>query len=326
VICANSPAILYDASQVQYGSIIAWDWDLNNGQSLIRDSEPILTTTFPAGPQQISLTTETLEGCVSDPYTLNINAMDKPTTSISVEDACYGSPVRLQAENINPSVPIRQWYWFTGDGGFDSTAQVDHYYPLGGNYTVRMFAENQEGCSSDTLQATLTIYQTHAKLGNDTTVAFGQPLQLHASGGDLYQWMPATGLSDASSPDPVAILHSDMQYVVAAYTTLGCPTYDTILVKAYPGPEIYVPNAFTPDHNGHNDRFRPIPAGMAGISHFNIYNRTGQLVYSSADAGQGWDGTLNGQPQPEGTYIWTVKGQDYLGKVHEQKGVVVLIR
>jgi gliding motility-associated-like protein len=65
---------------------------------------------------------------------------------------------------------------------------------------------------------------------------------------------------------------------------------------------------------------------MAGISHFNIYNRTGQLVYSSADAGQGWDGTLNGQPQPEGTYIWTVKGQDYLGKIHEQKGVVVLIR
>jgi gliding motility-associated-like protein len=65
---------------------------------------------------------------------------------------------------------------------------------------------------------------------------------------------------------------------------------------------------------------------MVRISYFNIYNRAGQLVYSSHNSSDGWDGTRNGQPQPEGTYVWEIKGEDYLGKTHLKKGVVVLIR
>ena len=326
VICADAPAVLYDASSVQYGSITEWDWDFNPGESLVRTTEPLLSKTFPAGPQLIRLKTVTQEGCVSDPYSIRINVTEKPVTNISVEDACYGSPVHLNAENINTAVPIRQWYWYTGDGGSDSSAGIIHYYPMGGKYPVKVFAENEAGCSSDTLQAIVTIYQTNARLGNDTTVAFGQPLQLHASGGELYQWFPSTGLSDPRSPDPVATLNSDMQYIVTAYTSFGCPTYDSILIKAYKGPDIYVPNAFTPNHDGRNDRFHAVAAGIVNISYFNIYNRTGQLVYSSHNSSEGWDGTRNGQPQPEGSYVWMIQGTDYQGKMHVKKGVVVLIR
>ena len=117
-----------------------------------------------------------------------------------------------------------------------------------------------------------------------------------------------------------------MQYVVEAYTPFGCPTYDTILIKAYRGPDIYVPNAFTPGNGGRNDRFRPIAVGITNISYFNIYNRIGQLIYSSRNISEGWDGSRNGQPQPTGTYIWMIKGEDYLGKAHSEKGTVVLIR
>jgi gliding motility-associated-like protein len=325
-ICADAPAILYDASRVQYGSISEWDWDFNPGESTIRTGEPLLSKTFPAGQQQIRLTTITQEGCISDPYSVSINVTKKPVTNISVEDACYGSPVHLDAENINPAVPIRQWYWLTGDGGSDSGSSVIHYYPMKGEYPVRVFAENTTGCSSDTLHAVVNIYQTRAKAGNDTTIAFDQPLQLHASGGDLYEWTPATGLSDPGSPDPVATLNTDMEYVVAAYTSFGCPTYDSIFIKAYKGPDIYVPNAFTPDHNGRNDRFHAVSAGIVSISYFNIYNRTGQLVYSSHNSSEGWDGTRNGEPQPAGTYVWEIKGEDYLGKTHMKKGTVVLIK
>ncbi len=79
---------------------------------------------------------------------------------------------------------------------------------------------------------------------------FGQPLQLHASGGELYLWTPSNGLNNAAIADPVAILSDNIQYMLEAYTSFGCPTYDTIKIKAYKGPEIYVPNAFTPDNNG----------------------------------------------------------------------------
>ena len=36
--------------------------------------------------------------------------------------------------------------------------------------------------------------------------------------------------------------------------------------------------------------------------------------------------TLNGKPQPVGTYVWLIKGLDYLGNIHSEKGTVVLIR
>ncbi|MFI5124183.1 MAG: PKD domain-containing protein [Chitinophagales bacterium] len=326
VICAGAPVILQDASQVQFGTITEWNWNFNNGEALAQTTDSSLTKSFPAGLQQIQLISTTREGCVSDPYNQTLNVTEKPLTAITAENACFGDPVHLNAENSDPAVPIRQWYWLTGDGGFDSSAHIIHDYSAGGRYPVRAYAENFAGCSSDTITTTVIIYQTNARLGNDTVAVIGQPFQLHATGGDFYQWTPATGLNDPSSPDPQATLYNDIRYIVMAYTSFGCPTSDTILIKAYKGPAIYVPNAFTPDNNGHNDYFRPIAVGITNISFFNIYNRSGQLVYSSHNTSLGWDGTSQGKPQPEGTYVWVIKGEDYLGKTHAEKGTVVLIR
>jgi len=326
VICANTEALLSDSSQVEFGTINQWNWDFNNGAELLQSADPNIRKIFPEGPVQIQLVVKTMEGCVSDPFTKTMDITSKPSVSISVQDACYGDPVPLISGNLTPAVSIRQWYWFTGDGKEDSSARVNHYYSAGGKYTVDVYAMNEAGCSSDTSTAIVTIYQSDAKTGNDTIVAFNQPLQLHSTGGEFYQWTPAAGLSDPTIPDPIAILNHDMQYILRAYTSFGCPTFDTINIKAYKGPDIYVPNAFTPDNNGHNDYFHPIIVGMSRIDYFEVFNRLGQKVFSSQGSGPGWDGKLNGSPQPTGTYVWIIKGQDYLGGQHSDKGTVVLIR
>jgi gliding motility-associated-like protein len=326
MICANSPVLLSDDSYVQYGTVNMWDWNFDNGSEIVQTADSSITKTFPVESLQIALIVHTAEGCVSQPVSKTLNVTLKPETSISVADACYGDPVPLTAANLTPSIPVRQWYWLTGDGKEDSTANVNHYYPGGGVYTVAVYALNYAGCSSDTASAQLTIYQTNAKLGSDTIVAFGQPLQLHASGGDLYQWMPASFLNDPNIADPVAILNDNFQYIVKAYTSFGCPTYDTINIKAYKGPALYVPNAFSPDNNGINDRFHPVLVGMQSIDYFEVFNRVGQKVYSSQGDSPGWDGNLNGKPQPVGTYVWLIKGRDYLGNMRNEKGTVVLIR
>jgi gliding motility-associated-like protein len=326
VICANYPVLLSDTSYIQYGTIDQRDWNFNNGNELIQTPDSSIVKTFPEESLKIELKTHTKEGCISQPVSKTFNVTQKPATSISVQDACYGDPVPLIAASLTPSIPIKQWYWITGDGKEDSSAEVNHYYPAGGLYTVSVYALNYEGCSSDTATAQLTIYQTNAKLGNDTTIAFGQPLQLHASGGDFYQWMPATYLNNPNIPDPVAVLNDNMQYIMKAYTSFGCPTYDTINIKAYKGPALYIPNAFSPDNNGINDRFHPVIVGMKSIDYFEVYNRLGQKLYSSQGESPGWDGCLNSKPQPVGTYVWIIKGRDYLGNIHSEKGTVVLIR
>ncbi|HVY75626.1 MAG TPA: PKD domain-containing protein, partial [Puia sp.] len=318
-ICSGQPVVFTDASSVQYGTINGWNWNFNNGQTLLDTTSPGWSGSFAGGQQTMQLTVSTVEGCISDPFTVSQNVSDKPTAGIATEDACYGDPVHLTGTNTDPAVPIKQWYWFTGDGGLDSGAQAIHYYSDAGKYTVGLYAESEGGCSSDTLQGIVTIYRTQANAGNDTVVAFGQPLQLHGSGGELYQWSPADGLNDPNIADPIAVLYDNKRYVLTAYTSFGCPTYDTLNIKAYRGPDIYVPNAFTPDNNGHNDRFHAIAVGMTSIHYFNVYNRFGQLVYSGQNLSQGWDGTFGGQPQPTGAYVWIVQGEDYLGKTHTEK-------
>ncbi len=325
-ICANYPVLFSDHSVVQYGTVNQWDWNFNNGTELITTADSSITKTFPEQTLKAELVVHTLEGCVSEPISKTINVTLKPATSISVQDACYGNPVPLSATNLTPGIQISQWYWLTGDGKKDSSSDINHYYPDGGKYTVGVFALNYAGCSSDTATAQLTIYRTIAKVGNDTVIAFGQPLQLHASGGDLYEWIPATYLNNSEIADPIAILNENFQYVLRAYTIFGCATYDTINIKAYKGPAMYIPNAFSPDNNGINDRFHPILVGMESIDYFEIFNRLGQKVYSGQGSNSGWDGTLNGKPQPIGTYVWQIKGRDYLGNIHTEKGTVVLLR
>jgi gliding motility-associated-like protein len=101
---------------------------------------------------------------------------------------------------------------------------------------------------------------------------------------------------------------------------------DTVNIKVFKtAPDIFVPNAFTPDLES-NPVFRPIPVGISTLRYFRIFNRWGQLVFSTSQSGKGWDGTVSGKLQNAGTYAWMVEGTDYTGKTITKKGTMVLIR
>jgi len=66
--------------------------------------------------------------------------------------------------------------------------------------------------------------------------------------------------------------------------------------------------------------------GAAKIKHFSIFNRWGQMVFSTDDIAKGWDGTFNGVAQPAGTYVWQVQTSDPCVASPFKKGQVTLIR
>jgi gliding motility-associated-like protein len=170
----------------------------------------------------------------------------------------------------------------------------------------------------------------NAFAGRDTAVITGQLLQLQASGGVKYEWLPATSLSNPNIANPVATYYSPsagIPYKVMVYNEAGCADSAYIKVKVFQTlPSVFVPNAFSPNSDGRNDLLRPIAVGMARIDYFRIYNRWGQLVFGTTTNEHGWDGTIAGKLQPSGTYVWVVKAVDYLGSPYMQRGTLVLVR
>ena len=166
-----------------------------------------------------------------------------------------------------------------------------------------------------------------ANAGRDTTVVINQPLQLNGSGGQTYLWSPATGLNNVNIANPVAFLRNNQQYILKASNAEGCYDRDTMNVTVYKVVAgLYVPNAFTPNGDGKNDIFKPIALGMKSLTYFKIFNRFGELVFSTTQQNKGWDGTYKGKPLDQDVLVWIVEGIDYENNKIFKQGTVMLIR
>ena len=197
--------------------------------------------------------------------------------------------------------------------------------------TYILTATDTVGCpkpKSDTIVVTV-IPPIIAYAGKDTVVVPNQPLQLIATGGTGYAWTPTTGLNDPTIANPIAILDNTIDSIT--YTVRvsdgACVSTDQVVVRVVKtGPDILVPSGFTPNGDGKNDVIRPVLLGISKLNFFSIYNRWGQLVFTTSEVNKGWDGNFGGTAQPSGTYVYQAQGVDYLGNSVFRKGTVVLIR
>jgi gliding motility-associated-like protein len=313
-----------DSSYVEFGTINKWNWNIA-GNSYSDQNPPPITL---MGNNQISLNVGTLEGCVSQTVEGIVTSYPSPVVDFQVADICISQPAVLKGINMKPSVNIGKWKWDMGNHvtQFSNGPQLNYSYAKGGEYTVQLTAYSENGCAAPAVTMPLKVYETDAYAGNDTIFAIGQPVQLHGSGGEFYKWAPATGLTADNIPNPVVTLDHDAEFVLTASTIIGCATTDTVRFKVFKGPELYVPSAFSPNNDGKNDQFKFIAVGMKSVDLFQVYNRYGQLIYSSTEILKGWDGKMNGLVQPSGTYVWMIKGTDLAGAVHLKKGTVTLVR
>jgi PKD domain-containing protein/CHU domain-containing protein len=169
--------------------------------------------------------------------------------------------------------------------------------------------------------------------GHDTSVVVNEPLQFNATSNDtsedIFLWSPPTYLNNPNISGPIAIFDSGLDsitYLVKATDAFGCYGTASVTVKIFKTlPDIFVPTGFTPGKPT-NNIFRPIPVGVSSLQFFRVYNRWGQLVFSTSQIGKGWNGTLGGKPQDAGTFVWMVEGTDYTGKTIAKNGTMVLIR
>ena len=282
-------------------------------------------TTLPAGTSTYEVTA--VIGSCSAKEQVLVTAIPYPQANAGPDTTiCFNTPARLHGAMDGSSL-----LWAPASTLSNAAALQPSATPLQTTAYV-LYAYDNKGCpkpGTDTMVVTV-LPDIRAWAGRDTAVVVGQSLQLEAKGGVQYAWSPPLGLSSVTIYNPVGLYtaaSAGIQYKVLVYNEAGCVDSAYIKVKVYKTlPSVFVPNAFTPNADGHNELLRPIAVGIRSLEYFRIYNRWGQLVFSSTDTESGWNGSLNGKAQEPGAYVWMVKAVDYLGGPHFEKGTVVLIR
>jgi len=88
---------------------------------------------------------------------------------------------------------------------------------------------------------------------------------------------------------------------------------------------IFIPNSFTPNGDGHNDQFKLYASNVKEMK-MMIFNQWGQKIFETSNMANGWDGTLNGKPMPSGVYMYVCRVILTSGDIVDKKGSINLVR
>ncbi|HEV7330097.1 MAG TPA: PKD domain-containing protein [Flavisolibacter sp.] len=300
---------------------VSYQWSLD-GAPFSTDKEPQLPQAA-AGAHTLAVVMTSDFSC-GQPVTLSDDFLIRPAPQVlaQVEDGCVGETLFFRGAQVDNTTTIESWHWNFGDGAGDVGQNRSHTYTTAGQFDVSLRATATNGCQSQAHTVPLTINEAIAFAGRDTAVIQGQPFQLQGSGLGSFLWTPAIGLSDPTIADPVATLQHDQQYILTTVTQEGCTAKDTVMIRTFVGPAVYVPSAFTPNGDGKNETLRPVYVGIKEVKQFAVFNRWGQKVFSTREMGRGWQG----RDALPGTYVWVIEAVDASGKAVVEKGTVILIR
>lgn len=283
-------------------------------------ASPMTATTY-------TVTGTDANGCVaSDAVTVSI-VPHVPTQVGAGDSVCQGGSVVLTASGGV------SYQWSPGTGlDITNGATVIASPDQTTTYTV-FIQENQ--CYWDTARVTVGIHPVPTvNAGADQSILSGEEAKIFATSTDatIWKWTPSENLSCGDCLTPTAKPVRTQNYMVEASNQWGCSATDEITINVGCDlSQLFIPNTFTPNGDGQNDRFYPRGKGIGKVNRFRIYNRWGELVYELKDAPVndltiGWDGMHRGIPVKPDVYVWMIEAQCESGDPLQLKGDISLLR
>jgi gliding motility-associated-like protein len=220
--------------------------------------------------------------------------------------------------------------WQISDGTTTTDSAFVHTFTTPGSYDVRLEVANDAGCTRDTLLVNaITVFPgDNAQINADPNPVNAEDPNVTLSGSGnagiiSWWWDLGSALPPTSDQQNVSATFpntpGDYPVMLVVATANGCvDTVQSLITVIDPG-VIEMPNVFSPNGDGHNDRFIPIGyKGAPGM--MEIYNRWGQMIFTTRNLAQGWSGL----DAPDGTYFFIVT-PDQPG-VEALTGHVTLVR
>jgi len=260
-------------------------------------------------------------GC-SNTDTFYLNVYPSTTvTADSFHQICKGKSVNMAATGLG------NYQWFPSTGLSNDTIANPIASPRQ-SIDYKVLLTNLYGCRDSTYVKIAVEENVAATAGSDKQLLGGDTVQLNGkvSGSNvMYYWSPTLYMTDSASITPKVFPPKTMTYTLRAVSSGGCGDITSrVNIIVYSG--IFIPNSFTPNGDGINDRFKIINFENYRVNEFNIYDRWGSIVYTTKSYDMGWDGNYKGLPLPQGIYMFQIRLQAGNGNQFYKKGTLTLLR
>jgi gliding motility-associated-like protein len=295
-LCPNETLTLTASGAASY------DWSGPGVASITTNIQSII----PTGTGVFNVVGHTAEGCV-DSIQTNFTLYPKPQMSISPDqEICDGqmasisvtgadtyvwNPTNLSGSLVYVSPTVTTNYQVIGFNQFNCTDTVQSIVIVHPNPVAQIGAEPYL-LTSDSPNVSFTNLSTGQLI---STWNFGDGVVMEESNANFeYQYPFDEG-------------NYTVELVVESQ--FGCLDSTTQLIQVKGDVLYYVPNSFTPDGDEHNNMFSPVFTSgyLPGSYQLDIYNRWGELMFSSQNPEIGWDGYLNFVRCQEGIYSYSIK-------------------
>jgi gliding motility-associated-like protein len=265
--------------------------------------------------------------------TLQFNTADTVSAAFTYRLGinCTGDTVHFMHDGRNG---VNQWNWTFDGSGTSALQNPVKLYTSTGTKQVQLKVSNGV-CTDSTTRTIVLEPKAKAIFGAPTDVCPQDAVQFtDSSTGHItsWAWNLGNGVTSTLQTPPsqqynITARSQVFTVSLAVKDNMGCTDTAVHRFTAYNTCYIDVPTAFTPNGDGLNDYLYPLSGFKATQLDFRVYNRYGQLVFATQDWTKKWDGRVDGQMQPPGTYVWMLSytHKDTGQKVF-QKGTVVLIR
>ncbi len=249
-------------------------------------------------------------------------------------EPCEFENAGLISVNIDREYPdVSNEFSLDGDN-YQSSSLFTDLNP--GDYTV--FVQNSAGCLDSTNIVVPSNQSIAVTLPADTSVLISCPITINSTLAnsnfiDSFYWTSSQPLDSNLTSSSITVRPTTTtDYTLTVIAQDGCMVSDDIRITVST-PELYVPNVFSPNQDGINDRFYPqtVDKDVYRIRRFHIYDRWGSLVYDAQDFRPndptiGWDGIHKALEPISGVYVWVVEYELIDGTTGMLSGDVTLIR
>jgi gliding motility-associated-like protein len=328
--CFEERAIL-DGSASSSGENILYRWEVLSGQ-LTGSRQNITAQTEQEGLYILHVINSESSCEASD--TVRVIRPDRPSgAEVNIEPSCFGQ--NNGSINVRNITGGESPYLLSLNG--EPFSVQDTFQPLApGNY--ELVIQDVKGCDWQTTVSVQERPVIDIQLTPQITIKLGRTTQLEVEVNippleiSQINWTPADSLSCSDCLNPTAGPYTTTTYGVRVQDVYGCMGEESVTVLLDDRPDVYVPNVFSPNGDGINDRFVIYAGpGIERIVELKIFDRWGNQVFEIYDfqpneVNFGWDGNFRGQPMNPAVFAWFTIVETIDGRNVILKGDLTLVR